>query len=1081
MRKLLLSALLVSPVLVQQAAAQNRNITGRVTDTATGQGLPGVTVLVKGTSIGASTSADGSYSLSVPATATTLTYSFIGYTSVERPIGTASSIDVGMGTDAKQLSEVVVTALGVERTRNSLAYSATQVEGQSITVARNPNPINGLSGKVAGVNIRQSNTLGGSTNVTIRGTKSLFNSNQPLYVIDGVPISNSNTNTAGQQTGGGGYDYGNAASDLNPDDIATTTILKGAAATALYGERASNGVILITTKKGRKGLGVTINAGITGGRIDKSTFIKYQKEYGGGYYPTFTRTRDFDGDGVIDPLVRLTHDASFGPRFDPSLQVYQWTAFTPGNPNFGKATPWVAAENDPSKFFKTASTLNNSITIDGGNDNGYFKLGYNSVRDKGILPNSEVNKNIVNFAGSLNLTPRLTTSASVNFSQVKGQGRYATGYSGAYSENLMTNFRQWWQTNVDIKELEDAYNYQQLNATWNLSSPTAGATGQYWNNPYFSRNQSYETDSRYRTFGNVAATYKFADWFNVLGRVTLDSYDEFQEERYAVTSVGVPGYSRYNRVGREANFDLIGNFSANITEGVSFKGLAGANIRRESFGFVRSTTNGGLVVPGLYSLSNSLEPITPPAPGIDEVETKRGVDGIFASGTFGYRDMLFLDLTARRDKSTTLPNKNNAFIYPSVATGFVFSELLKDVSWLSYGKARVNYAEVGQGATPQSVFDVYDKPTAFGSIPLFSVAGTKNNEELKPERTKSGEAGVEMAFLQSRLGFDVTVYQQNTVDQIIPVNVSRASGYNSRYVNSGEVRNRGIELTAFASPFRSDNFTWTINANWTRNRNEVLSLYEGVPSIQIASYQGGVSSNATVGKPFGMLRGTNYTYLNGQRLVGTNGRYVESATANEEIGNPNPDWTGGVANTFNYKGISLYFLVDIRHGGDVFSLDRAYGLDTGLPDETAGLNELGNPSRDPISQGGGVLLSGVQADGSPNTVRADNSGIVDGEFTGATAYGTTFNPAAAFVYDASFVKLREVAITYSLPKILLSKINGVKGVDLSLVGRNLWIINKNLPDADPEDALSVGNAGQGYSTGAYPAVRTIGANIRLSF
>jgi len=264
MRKLLLSALLASPVLMQQAVAQNRNITGRVTDTGTGQGLPGVTVLVKGTSVGASTSADGSYSLSVPADATTLTFSFIGYTSVERPIGTASTIDVGLGTDTKQLSEVVVTALGVERTRNSLPYSATQVEGQSITVARNPNPVNGLSGKVAGVNIRQSNTLGGSTNVTIRGTKSLFGNNQPLYVIDGVPISNNNTNTTTQQTGGGGYDYGNAASDLNPDDIATTTILKGAAATALYGERASNGVILITTKKGRKGLGVTINAGITG-------------------------------------------------------------------------------------------------------------------------------------------------------------------------------------------------------------------------------------------------------------------------------------------------------------------------------------------------------------------------------------------------------------------------------------------------------------------------------------------------------------------------------------------------------------------------------------------------------------------------------------------------------------------------------------------------------------------------------------------------------------------------------------------------------------------------------------------------
>jgi TonB-linked SusC/RagA family outer membrane protein len=1086
MKQTLFLFLLFVTSLLQQAVAQDRNISGRVTDRGTGQGLPGVTVLVKGTTVGASTNSEGTYSLSAPASATTLTFSSIGYISVDQPI-TGSTVDAALASDTKQLNEVVVTALGVERTRNSLPYSATQVEGQTITVARNPNPVNGLAGKVSGVNIRQSNTLGGSTNVTIRGTKSLFGNNQPLYVIDGVPISNTNTNTTTQQTGGGGYDYGNAASDLNPDDIATTTILKGAAATALYGERASNGVILITTKKGKKGLGVTINAGITAGRVDRSTFIKYQKEYGAGYGPSFVE-EDINGDGVKDNLEQLSADASVGPRFDPNLLVYQWNAFTPGNPNLGKATPWVAAKNDPSEIFKTALTLNNSILIDGGNDKGYFKLGYNSVRDKGILPNSEVNKNIVNLAASLNVTPRLTTSASVNFSQVSGKGRYGTGYSGAYSDNLMTNMRQWWQTNVDIKELKDAYNYQQLNATWNLSSPTPGAVGQYWNNPYFTRHQSYETDSRYRTFGNVAATYKFADWFNVLGRITLDSFDELQEERYAVTSVGVPGYSRYNRTGREANFDLIGNFSANITENLNFKGLIGANLRRQSFNYIRSQTNGGLVVPGLYALSNSLEPITPPAPGVDEYAARQGADGVFASATFGFKEMIFLDLTARRDKSTTLPQQNNAFIYPSAAVSFAFSELpaLKDVSWLSYGKARVNYAQVGLGTDPLRIRDVYDKPTAFGSVPLFSVQGTRNNPNLKPELTRSGEAGIEMAFLQSRLGFDVTYYQQNSINQIIPVNVSTATGYNSRYINSGEVRNRGIEISGFVSPFRSNNFTWTINANWTRNRNEVLSLYEGVPSIQLASYQGGVTSNATVYKPFGMLRGTNFVYLNGQKVVGANGYYAKSATANEEIGNPNPDWTGGISNTFNYKGISLYFLVDIRQGGKVFSLDRAYGLDTGLPDETAGNNDLGNPSRSPIVRNadgsyaptsGGIIFQGVQADGTPNTVRADNSG----ESSGATAYGITNNPMAAFVYDASFVKLREVALTYSLPKTFVSKVGGVKGIDLSLVGRNLWIIHKNLPDADPEDALSVGNLGQGYSTGAYPAVRTFGANIRLSF
>jgi TonB-linked SusC/RagA family outer membrane protein len=1068
--------------LWHQATAQDRNISGRVTDRTNGQGLPGVTVVVKGTTLGTSTNSDGIFALSVPTSATTLAFSFVGYTTIEQPIGNGTNINVALATDTKQLGEVVVTALNVERTRNSLSYAATVVEGQQITAARNPNAINGLSGKVAGVQIRQSNTLGGSTNILIRGTKSISSNNQPLFVVDGVPISNANTNGSGQQTGGGGYDYGNAAADINPDDIATTTILKGAAATALYGERASNGVILITTKKGRQGLGVTINAGITAGRIDRSTFIKYQKEYGAGYGPYFEQ-EDVDGDGVPDNVNQLSADASVGPRFDPNLSVYQWNAFQPGSNHFGQRTPWVAAENDPSTFFKTALTLNNSITIDGGSDKGTFKLGYNSVIDKGVLPNSQVNKNVINFAGSFNVTPRLTASASVNFSAVNGKGRYGTGYSGGYSENQMTNFRQWWQTNVDMKELKQAYEYQGLNASWNLTGP-GSSTAQYWNNPYWSRDKSYETDSRYRTFGNVALTYKATDWFNILGRVTLDTNDDLQEERLAFGAVGIPGYSRYNRTYREANFDLIGNFKANITENFTFNGLIGANLRRQSTKSILATTNGGLVIPEFYALSNSVSPIT--APG--ESDIRQAVDGVFANATFGFRNMVFLDLTARRDESSTLPKGNNVYYYPSASLGFVFSELTKESApWLSYGKIRGNYAEVGSSATPYQITDVFDKPTAFGNVALFSVPSTKNNQNLKPERTKSAEIGLETSFLNSRVGLEANVYQSNTINQIITITSSAATGYTGRVVNAGTVRNRGLELTGYVSPVRNDNVTWTINANWTKNENRVTELTGGVDNIVLASYQSGVTSNATVGRPINSIRGFNYTFKDGQRVVGPNGYYVQSANANQEIANPNPQWTGGISNTIAYKGISLYFLIDVRSGGSVYSLDRAYGLDTGLPVETAGLNDLGNPSRNTIADGGGVIFSGVQADGTPNTVRAENSGLLlnasTGKYdvTGATAYGISNNPSAAFVYDASFVKLREVSLSYSLPKTVTSKLGGVRGIDFSIVARNLWIIHKNLPDADPEDAASSGNFGQGYSTGAYPAVRTVGANIRLSF
>ena len=1064
MKKFLFLFLLLVSGLLQQARAQDRTLSGKITDRSTNQGLPGVTVLAKGTTVGTSTNADGGFSLTVPSTVTTLVFSFIGYASQEQTIGGSNNINVSLAVDSKQLNEVVVTALGIERTRNSLAYSATTIEASELTQARNPNAVNSLSGKVAGLTITQSNTLGGSSNVVIRGSKSLFGNNQALFVVDGVPISNDNNNTTAQRTGGSGYDYGNAAADINPDDIASTTVLKGAAATALYGERASNGVILITTKKGRRGLNVTVNTGVTAGRIDKSTFIKYQKQYGAGYGMYFNEATD----GT--PVAPTADDASYGNAFDPKLNVLQWGAFTPGSPTFGKATPWVAASNDPSSFFKTGISTLNSVIVDGGSDNGTFKLGYTNNVERGTLPNSKVTKDIINFGASLNLTPKLTTSATVNFSRTAGLGRYGTGYG---SENLMTNFRQWWQTNVDIKEQEDAYNRNQTNATWNLAAPELGNNAAiYWNNPYFVRYQNFENDTRYRTFGNVAATYKVTDWFNILGRVTLDSYDEQQEERAAIGSTQssyVPYYSRYNRTYRELNYDLIGNFKKSISENFSFQGLIGTNVRRQYIKSIFATTNGGLALPNLFALTNTVNPLVAPI----ETDVSIGVDGVFASTTFGYRDRVYLDLTVRRDKSTTLLVKNNSFVYPSASLGYVFSESFKESApWLSYGKIRANYAEVGQGAPALSLYDFYRQSPALGAAAIATLPTTKNNQDLVPERTRSGEIGIEAAFLNSRVGGEVTYYQQNTINQIIPLRVSTASGYSARYVNSGEVRNRGIEVSAFVVPVKSENFNWRLSANWTRNRNEVLSLFNGVDNIVLGTYQGGISSNATVGQAFGSLRGSDYVYLNGQRVVKATGDYA-STNSSSVIGDPNPKWRGGVTNTISYKNIALTFLIDVKQGGQVFSLDRYYGLAGGLQPETALLNDLGNPSRLPVANGGGIILPGVKADGTPNTTRVEN------DASGYSGYGG--NPNSGFVYDASYVKLREASLNFTLPKAFTTRLGFVKGVDLSIVGRNLWIIHKNLPDADPEEGLSSGNLGQGYQSGSYPTTRTLGANLRLSF
>lgn len=1066
-------------LLTVQVYAQDRSVTGTVKSKTDGQPIPGVTVRVPGTQQGTVTNNEGRFTISVGTAVKTLEVSYVGFVTQQITIPASNRIDVALAEDSQQLDLVVVTALGISRKKNELPFAAQEVKAEEITMTRNNNLVNSLGGKVAGLDIKRSNAMGGSTNVVIRGAKSISGNNQALFVVDGVPVSNASANTLNQQTGRAGYDYGNAAADINPDDVASVTVLKGAAATALYGSRASNGVIIITTKKGSKNsTNVTVNSGVTFGSIDKSTFIEYQKEYGQGYNSPATDGpgnvvpspgfwyRDVFGTGrVMTP--QFSSDASYGPRFDPNLLVYQWSALDPFSPNYQKATPWVAAANDPSTFYKTSVASNQSISIDGGGDKGTYKIGYTRNDETGVLPNSKITKNLFNFGGSYEIVKDLTVTSSVNYSKIDGLGRFGTGYSGL---NPNQGFRQWWNVGADIKELKEAYERNNKNVSWNWSDAT-GTKPIYADNPYFSRYQNFENDTRDHYFGNTSLNYKVNDWFDVIGRVSYDGTFDLQEERIAVGSTGVASYSRTNGTFAETNFDLLLNFNKNITEDFSFKGLLGANLRRSKLTNINARTNGGLVVPNLYSLSNSVSAIEAPV----ELYERRAVDGYFASTTFGYKDLVFLDATIRRDQSTTLPTNKNVFWYPSVAGSFAFSNLLKDVSWLSYGKLRVNYAEVGSDAPPLSVFDTYAKPTAFGSIPMFSMADVKNNANLKPERTKSVEAGLDAAFLDNRLGFDVTFYKTNTIDQITPVPVTTATGSLRLYVNAGEVQNKGVEVSAFVVPVKTSNFSWTLNLNWSRNQSKVLSLFENVSNIELnaASLSGGVTYNAAIGQPYGVIRGTNFVFVNGQKVVNADGYYQVTPRADEIIGDPNPDWMGGISNTFKYKRVALNFLIDIRKGGDLWTLDQWYGLGTGMSPETAGLNDLGNPLRNSLADGGGVILPGVLADGSPNTKRIDVSN------SGTAPWGYPNNPPrASVIYDAGYVKLRELALTYSLPEKLVGKLRAFKGIDLSLIGRNLWIIHKNVPYADPEDGLGSGNV-QGYQSGAYPTVRSIGFNVKF--
>ncbi len=1076
MKKLFLLILLFVFVGASALWAQTKVITGMITSSVEGEGpIPGVTVQVKGTTVGAVTDNNGKYSINVPEGATTLVFSYIGMKKQEVEIAGRSVIDGVMESDLLGLDEVVVTALGISREKKSLGYSVQEVGGDNISKTRESNFVNSLSGKVSGVQITQSNTMGGSANVLIRGYKSLMNNNQALFVVDGVPIDNSITNTSSQVDGGGGYDYGNAASDINPDDIESMSVLKGAAATALYGSRAANGVIMITTKKGsiRKGIGVTVTSGVTFSKVDKNTLPKIQKEYGGGYGQYYEDPSgyffyaDLDGDGNDDLIVPTAEDASWGAKFDPNLSVIDWVGLEPTDTkNYLRKVPYIAAKHDIRDFFETGVKQNYNVAFDGGNEDGTFRLSYTNLGETGILPNSSLKKNTINFAGSYNLSEKLSVDANVSYVNDKNKGRYGTGYDPG---NPMQSLGQWFQANVDIYDLKNYWiTPDRRQRTWNYAYYDDLEIPIYHNNIYWTRYMNYQNDGRDRLFGYGMVHYKLAPWLTLEGRAAIDNYSEFQEERVAIYSNQTSDYTKHLRTFRETNFDVMARFNKTFNE-LSLTGLIGATSRRTDVSSTNGTTVGGLLVPEFYNLMNSGSPVQ-----TTETDLFSGVNSIFGSASFGFRNMVFLDVTGRNDVSSTLPEGNNSYFYPSVSTSFLFSELpgIKGSNVFSFLKLRLNYAEVGNDAPVYSLDQTYIQGANWGTLGVFRNSGTLLNPDLKPERTKSMEAGIEARFMQDRFGIDFSLYKTNSVDQIMPVNISNASGYSQRYVNSGEIENKGIELALNATVIRSADFTWDLQVNWFKNVNEVLSLYEGVDNILLNSAWD-ISTNIVKGMSYGQFRGYDFVYTNGKRTVDSEGYYLYSEKSDEILGSVLPDWNAGITTVFNYKGFSLSGLIDISQGGNLYSVDMKYGLATGLFEETAGLNPKGNPIRDAVEDGGGMIYEdAVTEDGGPNTTY-----VWAGDWYSGWNYDLL--PTAYHVYDASYAKLRELSFGYSLPAKLLAS-TPLSKITLSVVGRNLWIIHKNMPYYDPELSLSAGNI-QGIADGAYPSTRTFGFNLTVGF
>ena len=1057
---LLLTCLFVGIGLV---TAQNQKVTGVVISEEDGQPVVGASILVKGTTVGTISDIDGNFTLfNVPGSAKSLVVSFIGMKSAE--VAVKPTVKVVLASDAQVVDEVVVTALGISRQKKALGYAVSEISGDEMLKARGgvSNPVNSLQGKIAGLQIQGgSGSMGGSSKIIIRGVKSISGNNQPLFVIDGVPIEGTDYNSTDTQRGAGGYDYGNLVQDLNPDDIENISVLKGPNASALYGSRATNGVVMITTKKGKKGdgYGVTFNSSIGLEVVNK--LPKMQKLYGGGYgFDNVT----INGKNYLYP--DMATDESWGDKYEGQtfvswLDLAKWEdGGKVGNPTTSK---WNAPKHDIDDFFETGVSFTNNIAVSQATDRANARISYTNSDLTGYMPNSSLTKNIFNVAAStISADKRLEVFTNVTYFNSRAKGRSETGYG---DNNVMQKFIQWGHRELDMKELKSMYiNSIGHQVTWNRAG-WDDATPMYSNNPYWSRYMNYENDSRNRIYGNVGLSYKILDNLKFQYKANVDFFVDKQYERNAVYSQEQSRYSEMSRQQVETNHEFMLSYNTRIMNDFSFDANVGSNFMNRRYEYVHGETDGGLAIPLFYNLKNSVNPAKS-----DNYLRKKSISSVFANATFGYKSTYYLDMSLRNDWSSTLPNGNNSYMYPSVTGSFVFSELLKDKTpWISFGKLRLGYAQVGNDTDPYQVIDTYSQYTNITSTPGYILSTTLKNSSLKPESTNSYEAGLEMSFLNNRLGFEATVYSSETKNQIIPLSITGTSGYNYKVVNSGLMSNKGIELSLHGTPVKTANFSWESSLALASNKNKVKKLVDGVTYYKLASAPFKVEIGAIEGKEYGVIMGTDFVYDDkGNKVINADGTYA-STSGNQNIGKVYPDFTGGWTNTFHYKNFDLSVLLDFSKGGHFFSTSYMWGMYSGMLEETAALNEKGVNIRESIAKGGGVLLKGVLADGSVNTNR------IDAETYGVQCYT---GPAAQDVFKSDYLKLREINIGYTIP---LKKSYFIKSFRVAAYGRNLAVWGPDVKHFDPEAAVTSSGNIQGVEGGALPSVANYGLNFSLKF
>jgi TonB-linked SusC/RagA family outer membrane protein len=1083
MKRFTFLLVLLALVSWQVTLAQNKKITGTVTDGSTGKTIPGVTIMAKGYSgVGTTTNDQGQYILLVPENTDRLQFSYVGMKTIEAIIADQIQINVKMEQDVLGLEEVVVTGLGVSREKKALGYSVQDVKGEELAKSREQNIVNTLQGKVAGVAITNSSgAVGSSSRIVIRGNNSLTGDNQPLFVVDGVPLSNSYTSLGAY----GGVDYGNAIQDLNASDIENISVLKGANAAAIYGSRANNGVILITTKKakGKQGLGITFESA---GMFDRPLiFPDYQNLYGQGYSGEFEYV-DGNGNGTNDNV-----DESWGPHLDGRL-IAQYNSPYDAVTGVRTPTPWVPSKNDIRSVFQLGYQLTNTLALTKVTEKTNLRLSLSNYTQVGTLPNTDLAKNTVNFSGQTYLSPKFSMSFTGTYVRNKSENIPGNGYSSA---NILQQ-SSWSGRQVD---------YADLKANWNTIDPVTKRpynwNHSYHDNPYWTLNKNTNARSRDRVFGNFALQYDFTDYLNLRASIGTDLYvEEIMEQRAKMSNDWKLGtFNAYTNFANETNANILLSFNKDISEDISLSATGGANLMH-AYNRFQSTNVAELIVPDLYSVSNAA---STPTTGLSF--SNKEIQSLFATASIGYKRWLYLDLTARNDWSSTLPLDNNSYFYPSVSLGWVFTETFGIKSnILSYGKLRGGWAQVGSDTGPYQLNGVYGSSSPFFGNPSLSYTNTIPPLGLKPEKTTSMEFGADLKLLKNRIGIDFSWYKDNTTDQIMQIAVSSTTGFGAKMINAGEIQNNGIELLVNARPIQSKRFTWDVVVNYGRNRSKVVSLAEDLTFLNLYAGSWGMQVQARPGMPYGIMYGPGIvrefksvekdalgneliTYSGRPLINPANGMY-RTTPQNVILGNVTPDFTGGIRNSFSFGDIDMSFLIDFRAGGDMYSITKWFGCYSGVLAETAAINPKGKNVRDAIEDGGGVLADGVYgkvgADG--NIVFLDKSGAeVTAPVANTEAYANAQDFFEGFwgktelgIYDTSYVKLREFNLGYTLNQAWVKKI-GFSSVNLSLIGRNLLIIWKNMPHIDPENSFSAGNV-QGVESNMIPTSRSIGFNLRLT-